>query len=180
MTEALRWYVVHVYAGSEKKVAETIREQAQKKGLTEKIPEILVPVEQIVEVKKGEKVSSERNFFPGYVLVNMMMSDETWHLIKNTPKVTNFLGGKGNKPIPISKAEMQRIMSQVEERISKPKHKVNFEIGEQVRVCDGPFSTFNGLVEEVDEEKERLKVSVSIFGRSTPVDLDFSQVEKAK
>ena len=180
MSVALRWYVVHVYSGSEKKVAEAIREQVQKNGLIDQIPEILVPAEQVVEIKKGEKVSTERNFFPGYVLVQMNMTDETWHLIKNTSKVTNFLGGKGTKPSPISKTEMQRIMSQVEERVSKPKHKISFEIGEQIQVCDGPFTSFNGLVEEIDEEKERLKVSVSIFGRSTPVDLEFSQVEKMK
>ncbi|MBN9344063.1 MAG: transcription termination/antitermination protein NusG [Caedibacter sp. 38-128] len=177
MSETLRWYVVHVYSGSEKKVAETIREQAQKKGLDEQISQVLVPTEEVIEIKKGEKISSERQFFPGYVLVQMALSDETWHLIKNTPKVTNFLGGKG-KPTPISKFEVERLMSQVEERVGKPKHKLSFEIGEQVRVSEGPFSTFTGLVEEIDEEKERLKVSVSIFGRSTPVDLDFSQVEK--
>jgi len=180
MTEALRWYIIHVYSGSEKKVAEAILEQAQKKGLSSKIPEVLVPLEQVVEVKKGEKITSERKVFPGYVFVQTDMSDETWHLIKNTAKVTNFLGGKGNKPIPISQVEIQRIMSQAEERVNSPKHKVSFEIGEQVRVCDGPFSSFNGLVEEIEEEKERLKVSVSIFGRSTPVDLEFSQVEKVK
>ena len=180
MSEALDWYVVHVYSGSEKKVAEAIYEQVHKKGLESKIAEVLVPSEQVVEVKKGEKVTSERNFFPGYLLVLMVMSDETWHLIKSTPKVTNFLGGNGNKPIPISKLEVQRILSQVEERLNKPKHKVSFEIGEQVRVCEGPFSSFNGLVEEIEEDKERLKVSVLIFGRSTPVELEFSQVEKVK
>ena len=180
MAEALRWYVVHVYAGSEKKVAENIRDQVQKKNLSEKIPEVLVPAERVIEIKKGEKVSSERNFFPGYVLVCMVLSDETWHLVMNTQKVVGFLGGggKANKPSPITEAEVQRIIAQVEERVDKPKHKISFEVGEQVSVSEGPFATFVGLVEEIDEEKERLKVSVSIFGRSTPVDLDFSQVEK--
>ncbi|MFN9000909.1 MAG: transcription termination/antitermination protein NusG [Holosporales bacterium] len=173
-----RWYVINVYSGSEKKVAEAIREGVEKAGLSERISEVLVPTEQVVEVKKGEKVSVERNFFPGYVLVRMEMSDETWHLIKSTPKVTGFLGGR-TRPSPISETEVKRIMSQVEENVARPKHRMRFEIGEQLRVTDGPFATFTGLVEEVDEEKERLKVSVSIFGRATPVDLDFSQVEKA-
>lgn len=172
-----RWYVVHVYSGSERKVAETIREQVDKKSLGDKIIDVLVPVEEIVEVKKGEKSSTEKSFYPGYILVKMLMTDDTWHLVKNTAKVTGFLGAKG-KPVPISEAEVKRVISQVEERQAKPKHAVNFEIGEQVRVADGPFASFNGIVEDVDQEKERLKVSVSIFGRATPVDLDFTQVEK--
>ena len=175
---ASRWYVIHVYSGFEKKVASLIREQAEQKGLSEKFEEILVPTEEVVEIKRGAKVSSERKFFPGYVLIKMDMADETWHLVKNTAKVTGFLGGRG-RPSPISDHEAARIMHQVQEGIERPKPSVTFEIGEQVRVCDGPFTSFNGLVEEVDEEKARLKVAVSIFGRATPVELEYSQVEKA-
>jgi transcription termination/antitermination protein NusG len=174
---ASRWYVIHVYSGFEKKVATAIREQAEQKGLADRFEEILVPTEEVVEVRRGAKVSSERKFFPGYVLAKMDMDDETWHLVRNTAKVTGFLGGRG-RPSPISDAEAARIMHQVQEGIERPKPSITFEIGEQVRVCDGPFTSFNGTVEEVDEEKSRVKVAVSIFGRATPVELEYSQVEK--
>ena len=174
---AHRWYVVHVYSGFERKVAQSIREQAQQKGMADQIAEVLVPVEEVVELRRGAKIQAERKFFPGYVLVKMEMSDETWHLVKNTPKVTGFLGGKG-RPTAISDAEADHILHQVQEGIERPKRSIIFEIGEQVRVSDGPFTSFNGLVEDVDEEKGRLKVAVSIFGRATPVELEYSQVEK--
>ena len=174
---ASRWYVIHVYSGFEKKVATAIREQAEQKGLAERFEEILVPTEEVVEVKRGAKVSSERKIFPGYVLIKMDLDDETWHLVKNTAKVTGFLGGRG-KPLPISDAEAARIIHQMQEGIERPKPSITFEIGEQVRVSDGPFTSFNGFVEEVDEEKARLKVAVSIFGRATPVELEYTQVEK--
>ena len=174
---AQHWYVIHVYSGFEKKVSESIREQADQKDMGDMFEEILVPVEEVVEMRRGAKVSAERKFFPGYVLVKMEMTDDSWHLVKETSKVTGFLGS-GNRPSPVPQREVDQIVRQVQEGIERPKPSVTFEIGEQVRVCDGPFQSFSGLVEEVNEERARLKVAVSIFGRATPVELEYSQVEK--
>lgn len=172
-----RWYVIHVYSGFERKVAQSIEEQARQAGMEDRILQVLVPMEQVVEVRRGKAINADRKFFPGYVLVQMEMTDETWHLVKNTPKVTGFLGNRG-RPTPIGEDEAQRILFQVQEGIERPKPSIVFEVGEQVRVCDGPFTSFSGLVEEVDEARSRLKVAVSIFGRSTPVELEYAQVEK--
>ncbi|QGZ33904.1 transcription termination/antitermination protein NusG [Stappia indica] len=174
---AKRWYIVHAYSNFEKKVADAIREKAQQQGLEDLFEEILVPTEKVVEVRRGRKVDAERKFFPGYVLVKMEMTNEAFHLIKNTPKVTGFLGAD-QKPVPISDSEAMRILHQVQEGVERPKPSISFEIGEQVRVSDGPFASFSGLVEEVDDERARLKVAVSIFGRATPVELEYGQVEK--
>lgn len=174
-----RWYIVHAHSGFEKKVAQSIKEQAVQKNLTQQIEDVVVPVEEVTEIRRGKKMSAERKFFPGYVMVKMELNDATWHMIKNTAKVTGFLGhgGKG-RPVPITEKEAEAIFAQVREGIDHPKSTINFEIGENVKIIDGPFESFVGLVEQVDEEKSRVKVSVSIFGRATPVDLEFSQVEK--
>jgi transcriptional antiterminator NusG len=174
---AMRWYVLHVYSGFEAKVAEAIKEKAKKKGLEDKVEDIMVPTEEVVEVKRGQKVNSERKVFPGYVLAKIDMNDQVWHMIKDTPKVTGFLGA-ANKPAPISEKEAARLLQQLQEGIEKPRSTVSFDIGEEVRVAEGPFASFTGTVEEVDEERSRLKVSVSIFGRATPVELEYGQVEK--
>jgi len=172
-----RWYIVHAYSNFEKKVAESIREQSKQRGLEELFEQVLVPTEKVTEVRRGRKIDAERKFFPGYVLVKMELTDQTWHLIKDTPKVTGFLGSK-TRPSPIPEEEAERMLRQTAEGVERRRPTVLFEIGEQVRVADGPFTSFNGTVEEVDEEKGRLKVSVSIFGRSTPVELEYAQVEK--
>ena len=173
-----RWYVIHAYSGFENKVAESVREQADKKGLGDLFEEVIVPTEEVTEMRRGTKVIANRKFFPGYVLAKMQLTDETWNMVKNTAKVTDFLGAQG-KPAPISEEEAQRILNQVQEGVDRPRPSISFEIGEEVRVSDGPFASFMGLVEEVDEERTRLKVSVSIFGRATPVELEYNQVEKA-
>ncbi|MCG6116025.1 MAG: transcription termination/antitermination protein NusG [Mesorhizobium sp.] len=171
-----RWYIVHAYSNFEKRVAEDIENQARRKGLSDQIEQIVVPTEKVVEVRRGRKVDAERKFFPGYVLVRANLTDEVFSLIKNTPKVTGFLGD--SRPVPITDAEADRILHQVQEGVDRPKPSVTFEIGEAVRVSDGPFASFSGSVQEVDEERSRLKVEVSIFGRAVPVDLEFGQVEK--
>lgn len=176
-TTTKRWYVVHAYSGFEKSVQRALEERIRREGMQEHFGRIMVPTEEVVEMRGGQKNISERKFFPGYVLVKMEFTDDTWHLIMNTPKVTGFLGPKG-KPSPISETEAQRILHQVQEGVERPKRAIIFEIGEQVRVNDGPFTSFTGFVEEVDEEKGRLKVAVSIFGRATPVELEYGQVEK--
>jgi transcriptional antiterminator NusG len=175
----MKWFVVHAYSGFEKSVKKNLQERIQRSELSGLFGQILVPVEEVVEIKGGQKAISERKFFPGYVLVEMEMTDETWHLVKSTPKVTGFVGGSGNKPTPISQKEVDNIIEQVQEGVEKPKPKVLFETGESIRVKDGPFMDFHGNVEEVNYEKNKIRVSVSIFGRSTPVELDFGQVEKA-
>ena len=173
-----RWYVLHAYSGYEKKVSDSILEQADKLGISEQIEEVSVPTQNYVEVKRGVRVNTERKIFPGYILIKMTLNDDTWHIIKNTPKLSGFLGTKG-KPIPISNAEAKRISQQVIDGVEKTRPAVMYDIGEQVKVIDGPFASFNGEIEQIDEEKARLRVAVSIFGRLTPVDLEYSQVEKA-
>ena len=175
----MRWYVVHAYSGFEKSVARNLVERIDRAGMKDRFGEILVPVEEVVEMRAGQKKTAERKFFPGYVLVEMEMNDDTWHLVKDTPKVTGFVGGTGNRPTPISQKEVDKIMQQMQEGVEKPRPKTLFDVGETVRVKEGPFTDFNGSVEDVNYEKNRLRVSVTIFGRATPVELEFGQVEKA-
>lgn len=174
---AKRWYVVHVYSGFEQKVVEEIQRKAAQQGLQDAFEEFLVPTEEVVELKRGQKVNTEKKFFPGYVMVKMDMSDAAWVLVKDTPRVTGFLGAN-DRPVPMSNSEAERMIKQLQEGVDKPRSTVTYEVGEQVRVCDGPFNSFNGTVEEVDEDRSRLKVSVSIFGRATPVELEYTQVVK--
>ncbi|MFN3612432.1 Transcription termination/antitermination protein NusG [Tepidimonas fonticaldi] len=176
--EGMRWYVVHAYSGMEKAAERNILERVQRAGMQHKFGRILVPTEEVVEIKNGVKRTAERKFFPGYVLVEMVMDDDTWHLVKNTSKVTGFVGGARNRPTPISEEEVQKIIGQMQEGTDRPRHKIEFEVGELVRVKEGPFADFNGSVEEVNYEKNKLRVSVTIFGRATPVELEFNQVEK--
>ena len=179
MSSTKRWYVVHAYSGMEKSVARALRDRIDRAGMTERFGQILVPTEEVVEMKGGQRTITERRFFPGYVLVEMEMDDDTWHLVKRTNKVTGFVGGAGNRPSPISEREVEKIMAQMQEGVEKPRPKTLFEVGEMVRVKEGPFTDFNGNVEEVNYDKSRLRVSVTIFGRATPVELEFGQVEKA-
>lgn len=174
----MRWYVVHAYSGMEKAVERNLRERIERSGMQAKFGRILVPTEEVVEMRNGKKAVTERRFFPGYVLVEMVMDDESWHLVKNTSKVTGFVGGAKNRPVPISEDEVMKIVNQMQEGIEKPRPKVEWEVGEVVRVKDGPFTDFNGIIEEVNYDKNKLRVSVTIFGRATPVELDFHQVEK--
>lgn len=174
----LRWYVVHAYSGMEKAVERNILERIARSGMQDKFGRILVPMEEVVEVKNGQKRTTERKFFPGYVLVEMVMDDDTWHLVKHTNKVTGFVGGAKNRPAPISESEVMKIVNQMQEGTDKPRHKVEFEVGEFVRIKEGPFTDFNGSVEDVNYDKSKVRVSVTIFGRATPVELEFSQVEK--
>ena len=178
MSPDLRWYVVHAYSGMEKAVERNILERINRAGMQDKFGRILVPMEEVVEVKNGQKRTTERKFFPGYVLVEMIMDDDSWHLVKHTNKVTGFVGGAKNRPSPISQAEVEKIVNQMQEGTEKPRHKVEFEVGEYVRVKDGPFTDFNGSVEDVNYDKSKVRVSVTIFGRATPVELEFSQIEK--
>lgn len=174
----MRWYVVHVYSGMEKSVRRSLMERIDRMGMSDKFGQILVPTEEVVEIKSGQRSVTERRFFPGYVLIEMEMTDDTWHLVKDTSKVTGFVGGKSNKPTPIPAREMDKLLQQMQEGVDKPRPKVSYEVGELVRIKEGPFADFNGNVEEVNYEKSRLRVSVTIFGRSTPVELEFGQVEK--
>lgn len=178
LTSGMHWYVVHAYSGMEKAAERNILERINRSGMQAKFGRFLVPTEEVVEIKNGQKKTTERRFFPGYVLVEMVMDDETWHLVKHTNKVTGFVGGAKNRPSPISEEEVQKIVSQMQTGTEKPRHKVEFEAGEYVRVKDGPFTDFNGTVEEVNYEKNKVRVSVTIFGRATPVELEFSQIEK--
>ena len=175
----LKWYVVHAYSGMEKAVERNIQERVHRAGMQSKFGRILVPTEEVVEIRNGQKRTTERKFFPGYVLVEMVMDDDTWHLVKHTNKVTGFVGGAKNRPAPISEDEVMKIVNQMQEGVEKPRHKVEFEVGEYIRVKEGPFTDFNGTVEEVNYDKSKLRVSVTIFGRATPVELEFAQVEKA-